>query len=556
MKDVVFYLNPMTSSLFSEGYIYSKLLSQVEAMKMAKSRPAQWTPTLLALSSKGIKKAELDASEIIEWLETKNVEAPNESITKEDLIRQISSHIPRIKRIDLGNPSYKGWVNIKVGSRYTERLYVLSSERMVNDDIVDQILFEIDDLGFDSSPLMRNPNLVSQLEARLKATRIEQAKSYDFKHHHFSEKVKNHGKNLLAHSRFSIKQDLFFVEEIQSDWAQRGRINNWGVNYPKAPLVTDTEHWAGLVLRDLMQTAAQDENVKHFAWIRANMRNGGGDRSDDLATFYDTIIRKLAAKAIEKAGGKIEIITPGADLGSSSVLSFAMTDQVRECLLQPQPLYSLDQLAKSTLPHTVPPLADEELIKSDCQAMLGNSYTVRLVDRLYDVAAGREVAGRMLGSVVEISRRAAKPGRVAKHEAWHFAEQHFLFQHEREFIASCFGPQDMFGLRSRTIEAMRQSGMPQSAIDQCADSSECAAHAFSLWCDGQLSLKQPKMEGLFARVSEAFMRMCDWVSEAIYGHRVNNTEELFEALKSGQLAARANQAATKDDLSHDSPVAG
>jgi hypothetical protein len=72
------------------------------------------------------------------------------------------------------------------------------------------------------------------------------------------------------------------------------------------------------------------------------LRNGWqtGEESDDLQTFYDTIIRKLTQKLIDKAGGRITTMTIETKNGPRDVLGFEMTPEVRETLKDSMPLYS------------------------------------------------------------------------------------------------------------------------------------------------------------------------------------------------------------------------
>src|SRR5690606_15856534 len=142
--------------------------------------------------------------------------------------------------------------------------------------------------------------------------------------HHFSsstDPVTGHRLTcLIGHTRTSLRDDLFFVEEIQSDWAQSGRSQDWQ-HIDKAPFLSNTEAWSGLLLRGQMQRVAENPDVKRFAWILGSMSNGWGDAhrtgvsaeeaanaSGGLNDFYVKILPKLADKVLKGTGEKVKFI--------------------------------------------------------------------------------------------------------------------------------------------------------------------------------------------------------------------------------------------------------
>lgn len=531
--DKITYLNPDLINNDSNDPLHSRLLKLINEMKQERGEAEQWIGVINGLVQKGVKGAEIEDSDILNWLRTK---APKTKINKSELLKAIARRMPRIKRVDLARAQYGSWKNIQ--GTYSERLYVLSSEAMQADDELEDLMYRIEDLGFDPAPMIEDPGIVDRLEAEMAMIKSIRPEMYDFTHHHYSSVMKDHGKNLMAHARVSQSEDLFFVEEIQSDWAQQGRRNDWINGYPKAPFVTSTELWAGVVLRDLMHTAALSNQCQKFAWIQANMRNGGGIGStagDDLALFYDSIVKKLAEKAISKAGGRIvpmEVIT---QKGPRTVLGFEMTPKVREALSQSLPMYSRESILPRSVQLEDPTrFAERTKVVQECTAMLGNAHTIRFVARLYDIAHNNEVPGQYLNKGITLSLRAKNLNRAARHEAWHFAQENFLFPHEKREMRLNFA----FGteLNSRTQEVLRAMGEIEAA-NQCVDDKECAAHAFSLWCEGRLEVDgQPRT--LFEQVAKSLSTMVDWLEQKVFGVRVQTPEALFEAMRDGALALR------------------
>lgn len=549
--DNISYLTPniADSSNTLEDPLFSRLIKSLHEIKQARAGAGQWTGIVNGFSQKGVKAAEIEDSGILAYLSAQD---PAAKIDKEELISNAARQLPRIKCVDLGSPQFPGYRNIdSSGSRYSERLYILSSEGMQADDAIEDLLYRIEDLGFNPGPLITDPGIVDRLEAQMKLLKKSRPTMFDFSAHHFSKVVEKHGKNLMAHARTSVGDGLFFVEEIQSDWAQRGRANNWGPNYPKAPFVVNTEQWAGVVLRDLMHTAAMDPTCTRFAWINATMRNGWAAASsgDDLQVFYATIIKKMAEKCIEKAGGRVlptEILTKN---GLKSVLGFEITPQVRDALKKALPMYSREGVLPRSVALEDPErhLEREQVVK-ECKSMLGQAHTIRFVARLYDISQSNEVAGQYLNQGITLSLRARSLNRAARHEAWHFAHENFLFPHEKREMRLAFA----FGgdLNSRTQEALRAIGATEAAA-QCVSEKECIAHAFSLWCEGRLEVADTKPKSIFEAVAKALSTMADWLEEKVFGVRVQSPEELFKAMRDGALALR--QAATLEEAA---PVPG
>ena len=533
--DVISYLSPniATPGTADHDVLFSKLLSSLHETKQAKANKQQWIGVINGFSQKGVKQAEIEDSGVMDLLNTKPAE---EKIEKADLVSHVTSRLPRIKCVDLGSPRFNSLANMQTG-KYTERLYILSSEGMVADDRIEDLLYRIEALGFDPGPLMDDPELVDRLEAEMKMLKGMRPQMYDFTAHHFSSQVQNHGRNLMAHARMSMSDETFFIEEIQSDWAQRGRRANWGTGYPKAPFITNTEQWSGVVLRDLLHRAANEPGCRQVAWINANMRNGwdNNENSDDLAVFYDTIIKKIATKTIEKAGGRVSYRDINTKNGVKSVQGFEMTDSVRAALLKPLPMYSREALLPRGMVIPDPERAQEKAdVLSDCTPMLGSAHTIRFVAKLYDVAHATEVAGQYLQSGIELSLRAKNLNRVARHESWHFAHENFLLTHEKRELRLAFSPGS--ALNQRTQDLLHSLGEVDAAA-QCMDVKECTAHAFALWCEDLLEM-EPKPRGIFEKVLHALNRTIDWLEDKVFGVQVKRPEDLFQAMRDGALARR------------------
>jgi hypothetical protein len=263
--------------------LFNRLTQSVREAKQGRASAEQWLATIKALAQKGVKQAEVTDIKLDEWLTMRG----SDVITREELLDHIVRITPTVKEMVASEPKFANYV-VK-GGEYEEIYYVLASERDRQSDRLEEVEHEMELMALDASAGLETGDIETTLETitkfeRERATLMETRKTaYDFTHHHWSTNVNL--KNLLAHARVSTFPDgTYFIQEIQSDWAQMGRKTNWSENYPKAPLVTSTEAWAGMVLRRQLQRAAMRPDVKRISWMTETMRNGGTQNLDREAT--------------------------------------------------------------------------------------------------------------------------------------------------------------------------------------------------------------------------------------------------------------------------------
>jgi hypothetical protein len=264
--DVVKYLNDGNPPPF-----FSKLLELLREGKQPRAPASQWIASIKSLSQKGLKKSEVEESGAAAYLASL---PDNEVLTKDDLIEQIQRRYYTIKEVLLGSPKYPTWRQ-PGGSDYREYLYIANSERDNVQDALEDVDFEMEELAFDPELAITQPERIIQLEKRREMLMTKVKTALEFTGSHYNDRIQGrYGKNLLAHCRVSIHRDIYFIDEIQSDWAQQGRRRDWTGVF-RGPLVTDTEAWASMVLRRQFQIAAAMPGIKRVAWITESMRNGG-----------------------------------------------------------------------------------------------------------------------------------------------------------------------------------------------------------------------------------------------------------------------------------------
>jgi hypothetical protein len=532
-RNIVKYLNAP-----GEGAMHASLLGALNALpaKIQSAPASQWIATIKALQNKGVKLLEIEDSRILNFLESRE----KQSLTRGELIQKVQDLQVTVKEVQLANPqfvSYSHGGRIG-GARYHEILYVANSQRDNIQDRIDEIEWEMEDLNFDMARLSADPMAALKLADERAALIVDVAKAHTFEAHHFASEAKALGeKNIIAHGRESIIGDLYLIEEVQSDWAQKGRKKDW-FNIPRGPFVTDTKAWAGLVVRRMLQRAASLPEVKRVAWIRGWARNGGANQpapgdepKDGLDDFYMKTVRSLVDKAI--AGGGVKSALTTLHVGEKALREmpcFEMTPAVREQLKASQPVYSHANVVSSG-----PGMSEHDmrLVLKRCQHLLGSDKHVYFVKRVYDISTMREAAGSYMNKVIQISMRAHNPMMAMDHECFHFAWEHLLNRRERDVVQRDFAPGSE--MNQKVIRALRKAGN-HDAAHQCANSAEeAAAHGFSMWSSNRLDFgpDAPESEGIFSSLKRTITDVCVWLGAYINQEKCATAEDVFERFGSG-----------------------
>ncbi|WP_216640224.1 hypothetical protein [Achromobacter ruhlandii] len=529
----------------------SQLAEKVREMQ--KRAPAsQWAKAIRALTQKGVKQREIEEAGVVEWLEAQG----NHPVTQESVLGQLALR-PTIKEIDLSRPKYAGYV-VPGHDRYTETLYCLNSPRNNVEDRLEEIRFELEDLDFNPERLLREPMLVHQLDEERRKLMSDLDTLPDFNLHHYSDMVDpttgSAVKNLFAHTRTTRRGGLFFIDEIQSDWAQTRRRAREHRGVPDGPFINHTESWAGLILRRAMQRAAEDNSITGVAWINAELRNGGRFvRDDGLDEFYLRVLPSLANKALKGTGVTVKAMDVQLNASTARSLPYVpMTPEVRAKLRAVQPVYSMDLVPRSAFSFSQD-MSQSDMVR-EAREMLGSTMSVRLLNKVVRTANGaeEEVAARQLANLIEISVRARSAGRAFNHEAFHYAESVLMSPHEAETVRAAF--EDGSPLNDRVRRAMVAARMAPEAIAQCSDPVEAAAHAFSLWREQRFHFDERDGEStgatgldrtvgrIFRKIESAFQSLGQWfrrvVGERSSDQNARVSERLFEALRDGDLQRR------------------
>lgn len=501
---------------------------------------AQWLQTVQALPAKGaVKKAELEDSHLVEWLKGRG----KDKLTRQEVIDRVVTTRTAVKEIVLAKPQYASWTHAPhfPGSVYQELLFIAASEKMVIEDSLEKIEWEIEEFNFQPHLLTEDPERLFALEARRKKFYEVLPTAHEYHAPHFSGTDKygeRYTKNLFAHARVVLAraQGLMLIDEVQSDWAQNGRGRDWK-GIPKGAFVTETKSWAGIVLRRLLQRAAQDPQITRVAWIRSGLHNGGmtvkpGANHDD---FYMEILRGIAEKTVKPLGGEVHV--KSLRIGQALIpdlCQIEITDSVRAGLSKSLPLYSRAQLLPRHLVDVEGERSNWEHLAATARKMLGSRVHLQLLDRVYDVAAGRQVAGVMTNHRIMVNMRAADKDFVVNHESWHYAHEYLLTTGERRMVEAEFAPGTELNELVRHKLALRGD---LDARAQCADAKEAAAHGFALFVRGELEVRAPETLGLFAQVWQAFRDIAAWIrSSSSERLEASDVYTLFEGVRKGDYA--------------------
>lgn len=575
---------------------YSKLHQLLVTGSQGKAPPKQWAAMIKALQTKGVKRSELEDSKILESL----VASDSKSLTRDEVAGLVLSGLPTVKELELAQPRYPDWRH--PGGAYKELLFVLNSQRdNVQDELseleyrIEAMQYDAADLAFSLESLMDDPELPGKMQAQMKALRELLPKAWDYAASHFRGALDGSvDKNIMAHARITERGSLFFVEEVQSDWAQaggkasraaareavialfakklgathlqgperelligaiktkatvelrgvkydpkdpemsaaaeEGRRNGWTGSTPAAPFVTSTEEWSGLVLRRLMQRAAAIPQVNQFAWITQSMRNGG--RAGGGASL-DDFYKNILPKLADK------LLKPhGARVTMGQVTLNGVTHDVPQFEMTP----AVKEALRGPMPlYSLSPVwkgarngqVEVNRVLAECELMMGTTRHVKLMETLYDIATHRQVAGKYINNGILLNLHAQNLDRAARHEAWHFATENMLTVDERVAMQREFAPHKL--LARRTQQTLIDLG-ELDAARQCSHPEECAAHAFALWSTGEMEITEPAPRGLFQEVWAVLKDCGRWLAERVSGETAPTTEKMFEALRSGEMA--------------------
>lgn len=591
MADRVLYLNRDKNAP-----MFNRLHKVIAESKQGRASASQWASIIKALPTKGIKSQEIDESKIVPWLDA---EEPGSVITREVLLAKIESLAFTVKEVLLGSPRFGG-VRQK-GGTYQEFLYIANSERANVVDELEAVEYEMNELVFCPEVFEEDPELPLRLERRRTQLISMKSVAIDFSHHHFSQDAGRHGKNLLAHARVTVRPEekLYFLEEIQSDWAQQGRKNQWKT-IPEGPLVTNTESWAGMVLRRHFSLAALDPQIETIAWITESMRNGGKQNLDNekaklnqkavydkalkegiedelkkvhvellppdgvdaakklaktsvekaLATkgisepydmlndFYLKVIPKIVDKILAGTNEKVQLRSIMLNGLPVTVPTVVITDKVREKLKEQQPIYSRGNLLSGPVP-----LIDSVLLSMTQSAAkyLGSAKHLRLVNHLYDISTGNKVAGRYVNSLAQVSLHADNIEEVLDHECFHFAQDNLFTQSENAVLRQEFATNSPLNLKVREILTRRGDF---ALAKDCINPDECSAQAFALWNKKVLDVDDvPKVNGLFSDLVQSIRDVVRWVKSEVLQQKNQSVSEIFTEFWAGNIAKRESERA-------------
>ncbi len=153
------------------------------------------------------------------------------------------------------------------------------------------------------------------MDRRYQIRNVRDALYQDFYNAHYSDYP-----NVIYHLRYDIRQDVdgkkvMWVEELQSDWAERIRLSTSDSNIKKygykRPFINDTQAWMKLAVKDVVREAAE-LGVDKVAFLSPDQAYNVHSRDRNAADIsYGRILPKTVEKVISKLAGskqKLEII--------------------------------------------------------------------------------------------------------------------------------------------------------------------------------------------------------------------------------------------------------
>jgi len=507
----------MTKQVFNltggESPVFAwRLPLEIASYKQARLPASQWINVIKGFAQKGIKLAEIIDSKVNEWL----AERGSEQIAKEDLAEYVSFALPSIKELRLAgtDSKYRSYSWADAGSMdYNESLFYFPT---VIEDFSDRIA-DLDDaisaLNFDFEKLGNDPELPIRLDIKRSELLVKQRdaiKTLDGPSTHFATRLREicpDARADFAHLRWSVAdingQRTLFVHEMQSDWAQRGRAKNWTGEYKPAPLVMDTDHWTAFLLRRSMALAVE-AGCDQLTWINGkDMVNGGAVRgADGLDEFYQRIVPGVAKKLAKPYQAELYL----GDItlrGKEKRLAFMpITDAMKEKLAPHIPVYSYANVVAAATYSEAAARKMQRALQLRADEMFSDDVAMRVavVRDIFDACDQKRAAGALVGKVAQIAFSAEEPFKALDHEAFHFAYRYRFNSKDREQVSRHFTAGAP--LMVRTVRLLIAEGNVEAARQASKNPEEAAAHAFSLWKKGSMSLEKvlPAAESAEARI--------------------------------------------------------
>ena len=240
---------------------YSELTRQVESLQQPKAPAPQWIATINKLTQKGVKPEEIDWSGIEEWLS-----AQDGSVSKDAVVSFLRSQEVVIEEVEKGGITRRD-LEVVAGSEpflydvvdSNGNIIISSLSQDGADNYIDSYWDGAGDTKFDeyqmpgektgyrnlllTMPVRRTPQIAlfrdwqARMDAKygdkanLEMTPEEMSEGARLRNYHPDPEVYSSGHydelNILAHVRFNERtidgKKTLFVEEVQSDWHQKGR---------------------------------------------------------------------------------------------------------------------------------------------------------------------------------------------------------------------------------------------------------------------------------------------------------------------------------------------
>lgn len=239
-----------STPLFSRApWYYSELANKVGALSLQAAKPDQWKATIKGLTQKGVKQAEIEATGVNEWLDLQEGK-----VTKQQIEDFLAQNGVRVEEVMLGGAAaYDDAAQSEFGRAFnelspSEQEYIVAGvegaaredEGVDNPRTPHDTRFNRPDLILPGGENYRELLLTLPERDKITLEAVSSPRGWgdteggnigfvergntgaDFRSSHFDQP------NILAHIRFNERTDadgkkVLFIEEIQSDWAQKGK---------------------------------------------------------------------------------------------------------------------------------------------------------------------------------------------------------------------------------------------------------------------------------------------------------------------------------------------
>lgn len=330
-------LNTLYQSDSEKPVFKSALVENLEGVQQEKGSTQQWEGIVKNLTQKGVKQEELDYYDLPEWIK----EQGDISVTKQEIINYIKANELHVDEVEKGELSYISDLRKQYQDSVTkvndswQDVTAKAEERTELMDKRDELRKQLLKAETENKPAVKYSKYQTpggenykELLITLPIEEIQKRREKNgipangFKSSHFDEP------NVVAHVRFNERSDkdgnkVLFIEELQSDWHQKGRKEGYAI---RNPTFKDAQQFFGIRNEIWSQMADADKQayVEEMTSGESHVRAGVPD-APFKKSWTELSLKRMLRYAVDNGMDKIAWTT-----GEMQNARYDLSKQVKE----------------------------------------------------------------------------------------------------------------------------------------------------------------------------------------------------------------------------------